>query len=101
MHRELGLFSITDLEKGRVEESSADPKNLARFGELENLVSGSLRSESLQTDPMGVKTKQDLRPARPALGKKGSFRDESVLQKLLQYRDRIPLSSRIIRTGQS
>jgi hypothetical protein len=100
MHRELGLFSISDLEKGRVEERRADPKDLARFVELESLVLSSLGSVTVQMETTTTK-QTELRPSRPALGQKRSLRDESVLQKLLQYRDRIPLSSRIIRTGQS
>ncbi len=101
MHRELGLFSISVLEKGRIAEPRSDAKDLGRFVDLENLISGSL---SL----LQPKKEEPSRPVTPvqrltggSLGQTGSFRDQSVLQKLLQYRDRIPLSSRIIRTGQS
>ncbi len=100
MHRELGLFSISVLEKGRVDEPRADARNISRFGELESLIEASLAPEP--RIPAQVRaTAQALRTSREPLGQKGSFRDQSVLQKLLQYRDRIPLSSRIIRTGQS
>ncbi len=101
MHRELGLFSISVLEKGRIEEPCSDVKDLGRFGDLESLISGSLAL-------LQPKKEEPVRTAAPAqrlnrgsLAQTGSFRDQSVLQKLLQYRDRIPLSSRIIRTGQS
>ena len=102
MHRELGLFSISDLEKGRVADPRSDGRDIARFGELENLISGSLALKTPTKNEEAVRAKAPaLRPSGEAVGRKGSFRDQSVMQKLLQYRDRIPLSSRIIRTGQS
>jgi hypothetical protein len=100
MHRELGLFSISDLEKGRVTEVHSDMKDLGRFGELESLIAGSIAPQAIREEPVRAKAPA-LRATRETLGSKGSFKDQSVMQKLLQYRDRIPLSSRIIRTGQS
>ena len=93
MHRELGLFSISGLEKGRIEEVRSDLKDLSRFGELEALISHSLAPPTLvQTrTPSGTKLKEPRVLTR-------AFHDESLLQKLIQYRERIPLSSRVIRT---
>jgi len=104
MHRELGLFSISVLEKGRINEPRADARDLSRFGEIENLIAGSLAlprrtPETVHTVPAAQAS--TLRATRNPLSEKGSLRDQTVMQKLLQYRDRIPLSSRIIRTGQS
>lgn len=104
MHRELGLFSISDLEKGRVAEVRSDMKDLGRFGELENLIASSIAPHVRREEPVRAKTpalRATLGATREAPGQKSSFKDQSVMQKLLQYRDRIPLSSRIIRTGQS
>jgi hypothetical protein len=102
MHRELGLFSISVLEKGRVTEQRTDAKDIVRFVELEALIAGSLTqwAPTQKNDTVRAKSPA-LSHSGDSLGQKGTFRDQSVLQKLLQYRDRIPLSSRIIRAGQS
>jgi hypothetical protein len=105
MHRELGLFSISSLEKGRISEQRPDPKDLALFTELEGLVSGSFvstqshagRLENLSPEA-ALKSGTSLREPRVLTR---AFRDETLLQKLMQFRERIPLSSRIIRTGQT
>jgi hypothetical protein len=67
MDRKLMLFSLSDLEQGRIQEPKSDLKDL----------SGSPLREPKSMD-------------RP-------FEDENLLKKLIQYKNQIPLSPRIIR----
>ena len=97
MDSKLTLFSISALEKGRIKEATPDPMNLTRFNELDNLVTHSLAPQkALPSTPIAsnaaqMQTKSNQRP----------FEDLSLVQKLIQFRNQIPTSSRIIRASDS
>jgi len=92
----LKLFSLSQLESGRIKTPIADPKDLGGFQELETLVRHSLSPPKLlQTrTPAGNPLKEPKTIERP-------FEDENLLKKLIQYKNRIPLSPRIIRNSDS
>ncbi|MBC7397469.1 MAG: hypothetical protein H7333_08495 [Bdellovibrionales bacterium] len=90
------LFSLSSLEKGRIQEPEANPRDLSQFPNLDEMIEYSLRVPNLirtQT-PEGIPLKNPVNIQRP-------FEDEALLQKLLQYRSQIPTSSRIIRASES
>jgi len=96
MDRKLALFSLSKMEQGRIAEIRPDLKNLSGFQEIENLVHHSLTPAKLiQTQtPSGTPLKEPRNFERP-------FQDENLLQKLIQYKNQIPLSPRIIRATDS
>ncbi len=79
------LWVWSDLEQGRVPQPSSDLKKIERFKELEDLIRPTLK---------GVTKVEKAAPLtlRP-------FEDEAVIQQLLQFKDKIPLSSRVLRPG--
>lgn len=94
------LRSLSRLEQGRLPEPSANPWRLEGFVDLELSVSDSLT----QPDPQDSVHARAKMPAPPPSaefllkrGQKQSFADDTLLKKLVQFRDQIPLSSRIIR----
>ena len=93
MDRKLMLFSWSTLEHTRIREPKSDPKDLSSFSGIESMIQHSLRPPSLLQvhTPSGSLLKEPKRVDRP-------FEDETLLQKLIQYRNQIPLSPRIIRT---
>jgi hypothetical protein len=96
MHSQLELYSISKLEKGRIREKQADPRNIANFTELDAIVAHSLKpARQIQ-----VQTPSGTRLSEPRLVKR-PFQDEELLKKLIQFRDQIPPSSRIIRPESS
>jgi hypothetical protein len=94
------LFTLSDLEQGRVDHASTHTatawnhvsEDTAEFKTLEAMVQHSLKK------PEWAKTRtpqgQPLTEPKPV---NRSFIDEELMTKLLKFRDRIPLSSRIIR----
>jgi hypothetical protein len=96
MHRELSLFTWSKLEHGRVKPQQPDPKRIEGFAEIETMVAHSI------SPPILVEKKtQAGTPLREPRILTRPLEDDRLLNKLLQFRDRIPLSSRIIRTGQT
>jgi hypothetical protein len=86
------LFSVSPLEVGRVKQRHADPRNISDFSSLEEVISHSLKAPNL----MRTQTKEGNPLERPKMESR-PFHDEAILKKLLQHRDRIPTSTRIIR----
>lgn len=86
------LFTFSSLETNRVKGTHADPRAISEFKGLEEIISHSLRKPNLiRTQTLAGNTLPT-----PKLENRG-LKDEALLQKLVQYRDRIPLSGRIIR----
>jgi hypothetical protein len=97
MHRKLGeLFFLSSLEKGRAQVPVADPREIASFEDLGEAIAHSLKPAALlRTQTAEGKTlKTPVAMNRP-------FEDENLLKKLIQYRNQIPVSHRIIRTPRS
>ncbi|MBU6153848.1 MAG: hypothetical protein KGP28_06055 [Bdellovibrionales bacterium] len=92
MDRKLMLFSWSDLEQGRINQPKSDLKDLSSFSSMEAMVQHSLSPKKLLRThtPEGATLKEPQKIERP-------FHDETLLQKLIQYRNQIPLSPRIIR----
>ncbi len=90
------LFSWSDLEQGRVKQPKSDLKDLSGFNSIENMIHHSLSPPKLiQThSPAGSLLKEPRNIERP-------FQDENLLKKLIQYKNQIPLSPRIIRATDS
>lgn len=89
------LFSLSRLERGRVQDIQAEPKNLSPFGDLESMIAGSLEPAK-QTI---VSKRPDVLQTRST--KAPLFQDQALMDKLLKYRDQIPVSPRIIRASDS
>ena len=89
MHSKLNLMTVSQLEKGRIQEIRPDPLDLSGFLGLENLI-----SDSLMPDAPAI-------PKRESPSAKHPFEDQSLVQKLIQFRNQIPTSSRIIRASDS
>ena len=86
------LYSFCGLEKGRVKTPHTDPRDLGDFRSIEEMISHSLKAPTL------VRTQTQM--GNPLIAPKAESRgfvDETLLKKLLQHRDKIPVSSRIIR----
>ena len=98
MDSKLALFSLSRLEKGRVIEPGPNPTQIESFRTIEEMISRSLMlAKPIQPQP-------ELPPAKPFHPVKTvdrPFLDETLLQKLLQFKSQIPLSSRIIRATDS
>ncbi len=102
MDRKLELFTLSSLEKGRIREPTADPTNLSAFHGLEALIAGSLpraKNEALLRKPEPFSRPVAAMPAM-TMGRT-PLRDQAVLERLIRLRSQIPLSSRIIRAGES
>jgi hypothetical protein len=101
MRRTLALFSLSFFEQDRIPEPKSDLKDLACFKELEETVSRSLNP----TNPADAATTETfsatraISPFKASLKKERPLLDETLLQKLVQYRSQIPTSSRIIRAS--
>lgn len=95
MRRKLALFSLSFFEHDRIPEPRSDLKDLAPFKELEETVALSLAPPSLTpTSPPRA-----ISPLQASLKKERPLLDETLLQRLVQYRSQIPTSSRIIRAS--
>lgn len=96
MDRKLMLFSWSALEHNRIKDPKSDPKEISSFSGIEAMIQHSLKPTKLLQvhTPAGAPLKEPKKIDRP-------FEDETLLQKLIQYRNQIPLSSRIIRTTDS
>lgn len=91
------LFTASALEENRVAAPHADPREISEFKELETVISHSLRKPNL----VRTQTSTGASLPTPRLETRG-LKDEALLQKLLQHRDRFPAtSSRIIRKRDS
>ncbi len=101
MDRTLELFALSSLEKGRIREPSADPTNLSAFHELESLIASSLprKAQAMPHKPEPL-SRASVRAASAAMNR-APLRDQAVLERLIRMRNQIPLSSRIIRAGES
>jgi len=96
MDRKLMLFSLSDLEQGRIQEPKSDLKDLSGFASIESMVRHTLSPPKLlQTNSLsGSPLREPKTMDRP-------FEDENLLKKLIQYKNQIPLSPRIIRARDS
>ncbi len=79
------LFTSSTLEEKRVKTPQADPREIGVFKDLESIISGSFHK------PASAPPTLMTRPFERTL------QDQELLKKLIQYRNEIPLSSRIIR----
>jgi len=96
MHPQLNLLSVSSLEKVRVKEPTPDPLYLTPFQGLEEMIFLSLGAPG--PAPISEPKTSAHRPLTPS---DLPFQDQALLQKLIQFRNRIPLSPRIIRTQDS
>ena len=97
MHRKLGeLFFLSSLEKGRTPVPNADPRSISPFDEIKESIAHSLKPATLLRSQTleGTRLPSPTPISRP-------FEDENLLKKLIQYRNQIPVSSRIIRNSKS
>ncbi len=86
------LFTWSRLEGLRVKPIAADPRQISEFQSLDELVAHSLKAPSL------IRTQTAAgNPLPSPKAESRSFRDETLIRKLLQQREKTPLSSRIIR----
>jgi hypothetical protein len=86
------LFSVSPLELGRIKPRNADPRNISDFSTLNEVIAHSLKAPTL----MRTQTLEGTQLKRPKMESR-PFQDEAILKKLLQHRDKIPTSTRIIR----
>ena len=98
MARQLELYSLSSLEKNRIRERKSDLTDLSRFQDLETVI-----RQSLNPEPLASSSQIKAPPQNPLLARKASrpFQDSAMLERLLQIRNQIPISSRIIRTQDS
>lgn len=82
------LWALSPLEIGRIQVAPVDLDNLAEFKSLETLVSESMTPVSARP-----RSRSEVR-----VGTRGSIHPE-LAEQLLQVRNRVPLSSRILRPG--
>jgi hypothetical protein len=88
------LFTSSTLEEKRVKTRQPDPREISVFKDLESIISVSFHKpvHTLASIPSsGGKSTLMSRPFERTL------HDQDLLKKLIQYRNEIPLSSRIIR----
>lgn len=106
MARQLELYSLSSLEKGRIREPKPDPTALSPFLGLESLIAHSLNPRDLQeaTQTNLQSNGQMKAPSRnPLLSRRSSrpFQDSALVERLIRNRNQIPVSSRIIRNQDS
>jgi hypothetical protein len=89
------LFTMSTLEEKRIKVPHADPREITFFKEIETMISHSFFKSSRDTSRQS-NTPTELKPEGPKLFGR-TLKDEKLLEKLLQHRDEIPRSSRIIR----
>ncbi len=86
------LFTLSPLELGRVKSAHPDPRAVGDFRTLEDVIAHSLKVPTL------VRTQTVAGTPLPKPEKiSRTFQDEAIMKRLLQHRDQIPLSGRIIR----
>lgn len=88
------LRAWSSLEKGRLKEPHSNPLKIQPFSEIHELIAHSLKAPNLvrtQT-PMGSPL------PKPRLESRG-FADEALIQKLIRYRGKVPLSAQVIRAS--
>lgn len=90
------LFSLSAIEEKRVTIPHSDPRMISPFKEIESLVDHSLKKPNL----MRTQTQTGVTLPQPKLEKR-ALRDETLLQKLVQFRHQFPTSGRIIRKQDS
>ncbi len=93
------LFTTSTLEEKRVKVPQADPREISFFKEIENIIAKSFFRSSVDSNRA---RENAIRNEALNEGKAGrlferTFKDEQLLQKLLQHRDEMPRSTRIIR----
>ena len=86
------LFTLSPLEKNRVRDPHPDPREISDFQSLDSVIAHSLRAPNL----IRTQTASGTNLMKPEKMSR-SFGDEALLKKLIQHRDQIPLSGRIIR----
>ena len=100
MHSQLvELLSLSSLEKNRIEAKNPDPRNISSFAELEEVITLSLTPNAAKAiATTQIKPAMQAKPENTLLNKNRSpFQNDALLERLLKYRDQIPLSSKIIR----
>jgi hypothetical protein len=90
------LYFLSPLEKGRRSAKDADPLALSPFEDLNDAIAHSLKVPTLTRtkSPEGKTLQNQVAMNRP-------FEDENLLKKLIQFRNQIPVSHRIIRAPRS
>jgi len=96
------LFTSTTLEEKRVKTTRPDPREITVFKDIETLIAHSFFKSSVEAARTNGKNNLAplAKPDAPRLFER-TLKDEQLLQKLIQHRDRIPLSNRIIRKKES
>ena len=100
MRRTLGLFSVSRLERGRIPEPGSDLRDLGAFKDLEETVARSLQNPG-ESETSVPPLKTQVSSLKASLNRPRPLLDEALLQKLIQYRNQIPTSSRIIRANET
>ncbi|MBS1958446.1 MAG: hypothetical protein JST80_03150 [Bdellovibrionales bacterium] len=93
------LFTLSPLEKGRIKEAVADPRDVSNFREIENTISGSLVPPVVETKTTSRILNEDAQPKRVTKKSSGtSLLDQELVKKLLQQRPNYN-SSRVLRAN--
>ncbi|NDG85527.1 MAG: hypothetical protein EBX52_10915 [Proteobacteria bacterium] len=103
MARQLELYSLSNLEKGRIREAKSDLTALSPFLELEGMITSSLMPQEFQTSQTDAHGKMKLPSRNPLLSRRSPrpFQDSALVERLIRDRSQIPVSSRIIRNQDS
>ncbi len=98
------LFTSSTLEEKRVKVARPDPREITHFKDIEILIAHSFFKSSMEST-RGKNRSLDSSSDHPSppnpneapklFGR--TLKDEQLLKKLIQHRDEIPLSNRIIR----
>jgi hypothetical protein len=103
MRSKLGeLFFLSHLEKGRTPEPAACSRELRSFENLGDVIASSLLRQTAAAPQLQAQIsvgKNPLLHSSEAAAR--AFQDQNLLQKLIQYRNQIPVSHRIIRAPRS
>lgn len=92
------LFTLSDLEKGRIKEAQPDPRRIEGFADLEGVISQSLTpapTVTIQTTSHTI-LGNDAQPKTAARTIERPLADQDLLQKLLKHRPNYT-SNRILR----
>jgi|GEM_PF-3492545 len=87
------LYTLSKLEQGRVKPVRPDPRQIGDFATLDETVARSLRVPA----KIGAPVPASSSPSSVAASMPLQMQNEALLKKLLQYRNQIPVSPRIIR----
>jgi hypothetical protein len=90
------LFTSSTLEEKRVKVARPDPREITHFKDIEILIAHSFFKSSVESSRSKNASEPTPRNDAPKLFGR-TLKDDQLLKKLIQHRDEIPLSNRIIR----